>query len=43
MIEIVVAWTFLLTIQWDQNGTKYSKGKGLRVFAEGRVTAPFSK
>ena len=24
-----------LTILWDRNGTKYHKGKGLRIFADG--------
>jgi hypothetical protein len=28
-----------LTILWDRNGTKYGKGKGLRVFADGRPIA----
>jgi hypothetical protein len=26
----------LLTIRWDKNGRKYNKGKGLRIFADGR-------
>ncbi len=27
----------LLTIQWDKDGSKYGKGKGLRVIADGKV------
>jgi hypothetical protein len=29
----------ILTILWDKTGKKYGKGKGLRVFAEGREIA----
>jgi hypothetical protein len=29
----------ILTILWDKNGTKYSKGSGLRVYADGREIA----
>ena len=28
-----------LTILWDKSGEKYGKGKGLRVFADGREVA----
>jgi hypothetical protein len=28
-----------LTILWDKTGTKYGRGKGLRVFADGREIA----
>lgn len=27
----------LLTILWDKNGTRYGKGKGLRIFANGKM------
>jgi hypothetical protein len=29
----------ILTILWDRTGTKYGRGKGLRVFTNGRETA----
>jgi hypothetical protein len=29
----------ILTILWDKTGTKYGRGKGLRVFADGREIA----
>ena len=29
----------LLTILWDQTGERYHKGKGMRVFADGREIA----
>lgn len=29
----------MLTILWDKNGTKYGKGKGFRVFADGKEIA----
>ena len=28
-----------LTVLWDETGTKYGKGKGLRVFADGQQIA----
>ena len=30
---------YILTILWDRTGRKYDKGKGLRVFANGRMIA----
>jgi hypothetical protein len=30
---------YTLTVLWDRNGTKYGKGKGLHVFADGRSVA----
>ena len=29
----------MLTILWDKDGTKYGKGKGFRVFADGKEIA----
>jgi hypothetical protein len=29
----------MLAIVWDQDGTKFGKGKGLAVYADGRVIA----
>jgi hypothetical protein len=33
----------ILTILWDRSGEKYGKGKGLRVFADGKEIAASNK
>ena len=33
----------ILTIQWDRDGKKYGKGKGLQVFADGKLLAKSDK